>query len=355
MSGLASLAGRRAEIAGKRVVVGFDGFTDTIVRPLRQAADGDTPAQAFDTIRAFGEFLIGKAEKSCSIELQVESRQLGGNLPFLSRGAGGLGLDVSCIGMLGDGAVEEPFRQMPCTLYPYAPSGQSTCLEFRDGKVLLASDCTLPGDAWELVLGATDGKAPALLAEADLIALVNWSELSFSHGLWQRTLDVIGAADKTRFAFFDLCDVSRKTDAQIDAVLRLIGGFAQKRTAILSLNENEAHTVAARLLGGLDEIGKIAQAVRARYGIDEVIVHTVRDSLLCTPRGVTRRKTHFVEQPRISTGAGDNFNAASCFAAVLRLADGERLAVANAFAHFYISQGVNPSLDELLCHMKALS
>ncbi|MDO4269780.1 MAG: hypothetical protein Q4C72_02540 [Eubacteriales bacterium] len=347
MSWRAALRGREAEIAGKKLTVGFDGFTDLIARPLRRAAADGAPAQPFDTIREFGEFLVSKAEKSCSVELRVEARQLGGNLPFLSRGAGGLGLDVRCIGMLGAGAAEEPFRNMPCTLYPFAPSGQSTCLEFRDGKVMLAADCALPGDAWQLVLDATDGRAPALFDGADLLALVNWSELSFAHGLWEKTLASLGAADKTRFAFFDLCDVSRKTEEQIDAVLRLIGGFAQKRTAVLSLNENEALTVSAAVLGGVREIERIAAAVRRKYGVDEVLVHTVRDSLLLTARGLTRLPTDFVPAPKISTGAGDNFNAASCFAAVLGLNDRDRLAFANDFAHFYIQFGFNPTLEEL--------
>lgn len=348
MSRFDGLLERRAEIARKKLTVGFDGFTDLIVRPLRQAATADTPAQPFDTIRQFGEFLVGKAEKSCSVELKVEARQLGGNLPFLSRGAGGLGLDVSCIGMLGDGVVEEPFRRMPCTLYPFAPSGQSTCMEFQDGKVMLAADCTLPGDPWQTVLDATDGRAPALFEGADLIALVNWSELSFSHNLWRHALETLDSTDKTRFAFFDLCDVSRKTAEQIDAVLRLIGGFAEKRTAVLSLNENEALTVSAAVLNSVGEIEDIANALRGKYGIDEVLIHTLRDSLLLTARGVTRLATDFVEEPKISTGAGDNFNAASCFAAVMGMEDGDRVAFANAFAHFYIQNGYNPSLTELL-------
>ena len=79
------------------------------------------PAAPFATIRDFGTFLTGKAEKSCSIELAVEARQLGGNLPFLSRAAGGLGLDVTCIGMLGErGNVDPLFAQMPCRLYSFA-------------------------------------------------------------------------------------------------------------------------------------------------------------------------------------------------------------------------------------------
>lgn len=356
MSLISALAGRRQEIASKKLVVGFDGFTDTIARPLMRSATEDSPAQAFDTIRDFGQFLVSKAEKSCSVELQIEARQLGGNLPFLSRGAGGLGLDVSCIGMLGaGGAVEEVFQAMPCTLYPYAPSGQSTCLEFRDGKVLLASDCALSDDAWKLVLSATDQQAPALLNSADLIALVNWSELSFSHDLWAHTADVLQDVRKERFAFFDLCDVSRKPNAQIDAVLRLVGAFANKRTAILSLNENEARTISERVLRNSQDLGTIAETIRSQYGIDEVLIHTLHESLLCSSRGIVCRDTYFVEYPLISTGAGDNFNAASCFAAVMGLSDEDRLTLANAFAHFYISKGYNPDLGVLLAHVQELA
>lgn len=348
------LRGRQAEAAGKKIAVGFDGFVDTIVRPLRQSAAPGGSGQRFRTIREFGEFLIGKAEKSCSIELEAEARQLGGNLPFLSRAAGGLGLDVSCIGMLGaPGRVDPLFASMPCTLYPFAQPGQSTCLEFDDGKVLLASDCRLPDDAWKLVVDATDGKASSLFRSADLLALVNWSELSFAHSLWQHTLREISkdAPDKQRFAFFDLCDVSRRTAGELDAVLRLVGGFSAYRTTVLSLNENEALVTAERLLEHQTNPEDIAQTVRSAYAIDEVIVHTIRESVLVTPRGTTRQATDFVERPRISTGAGDNFNGASCFAAVMRMTDAERIAFANAFAHYYISHGCNPSLEQV-CEAK---
>lgn len=348
MSWREALRDRAADAASKRITVGFDGFVDTIVRPLRQSAAEGRAAQPFSTIREFGEFLIEKAEKSCSIELQTEARQLGGNLPYLSRAAGGLGLSVTCIGMLGV-PIDPLFAGMPCKLFSFSLPGQSTCMEFSDGKVLLAADCTLPDDAWRCVLEATENQAPALFQTADLIALVNWSELSFAHGLWEHTLESVRAAacDKSRYAYFDLCDITRRSTEALDAVLRIIGGFAACRTAILSLNENEALVTAARLLDGLQDPAAIAQALRARYQIDEVLIHTIRKTVLVTPRGVTEQPTHFVAQPCISTGAGDNFNGASCFAAVMGLCDEDRVAFANAFAHFYVSQGRNPTLEEL--------
>lgn len=352
MNTLECLLERRSEIASKRLVVGFDGFVDTLVKPVRQSATADTPAQMFDTIREFGEFLVGCAQKSCSIELKVEAKQLGGNLPYLSRCAGGLGLDVTCIGMLGDNGIVEPlFQEMPCTLYPFAAAGQSTSFEFRDGKVFFATEFTLPRDPWQTILDATGGKAPALFYDADLIALVNWSELSFAQKLWEAVyVETLASkpCDKTRFAFFDLCDCSRRTDDEIDAVLFLIGRFSQKRTTIISVNENEAHVIANRILNCACDSVMIGKTLRERYHIDEVLVHTIRDSLLVSEQGMTLKPTDFVECPKISTGAGDNFNAAFCFGTVMGLDDEERVAFANRFANFYISHGYSPVLDEII-------
>ena len=61
MSWQDTLRARRQQARSKRITVGFDGFADTIVRPLRQAATAGQDAQLFETIRAFGEFLISKA------------------------------------------------------------------------------------------------------------------------------------------------------------------------------------------------------------------------------------------------------------------------------------------------------
>ena len=351
MSWREALAGQERRLSGKRMTVGFDGFADRIVRPL---CPSDTPgeaAQPFPTIRAFGEYLIGKAEKSCSIELREQARQLGGNMPFLSRTAGGLGAAVQCIGMLGaNGTVDPLFADMPCTLHSFAAPGESTCMEFDDGKILLSSDCTLPEDAWTLIERATGNRAQELLIESDLLALVNWSELSFAHDLWEHALTSLRAvpADKNRYVFFDLCDIARRSAAECDAVLRLIGRFSAYRTTVLSLNENEALLAGERLLNGEQALPEIAHRLRTQYAVDEVIVHTIRQTLLVTPRGMTVQDTRFVEHPRISTGAGDNFNGASCAALLLGLCDADRVEFANDFAHYYVKNGVNPSFAQLM-------
>ncbi len=344
------LLDRRAEIASKRVVTGFDGFVDTIARVVRETADGDRPEVCFPTIRSFGEYLTAQAEKSCSLELKIQARQLGGNLPYVSRAAGLLGLDVTCVGMLGEGAPGPLFQEMPCRLSSFAAPGESTCLEFQDGKVFLAPQYHLPADPWRLVQDATGGTAPKLFAESDLLALLNWSELPFSQALWERVYQESLAdapAQRARWAFFDLCDCTRRSAGELEAVLSLIGRFAEKRTALLSLNENEALVTARAVRLEAAELSQVGEALRERFGITEVLIHTLRESLLCTPRGVARQATRFIPSPRISTGAGDHFNAAACLGAVLGLGDEERLTLSNRFSSLYVERGVTPSLEDL--------
>ena len=339
---------RRA--AGRRVTVGFDGFIDTIARPVARTATADAPAQYFESIPAFGQYLVEHGGKSCSIALHVERRQLGGNLPHLSRAASMLGLDVSCVGMLGQPGIAPVFSDLPCKLYSFAPAGEATALEFSDGKVFLAADAVWSDDPWQDVCAHVP-QAEQLFREAELIALVNWSELDASQALWKAVYDRAVRPDRanfSRFAFFDLCDCTRRSAEQLDHVLKLLGCFATRRTVVLSLNENEALDCGRKLLDGLDDLGALTEALCQRYGIQQVLVHTIHETLLRTPDGLTREKTRFVAQPRISTGAGDHFNGASCFALLAGLSDRDRVHFAGVFASTYVSKGSTPTLDEVL-------
>ena len=90
------------------------------------------------------------------------------------------------------------------------------------------------------------------------------------------------------------------------------------------------------------------EALCQRYGIQQVLVHTIHETILRTPDGLTHEKTRFVAQPRSSTGAGDHFNGASCFALLAGLSDRDRVHFAGVFASTYVSKGSTPTLDEVL-------
>jgi sugar/nucleoside kinase (ribokinase family) len=346
------LARRTEDIKSKRVLAGFDGFIDAILKPLLRSGDGHSPGTYFKTLAEFGTYIGEHSNKSASIEMDLIERRMGGNMPNFAGAIAALGVDLSCIGMLSDhsGKVDPVFLGLPGEVYSFAPAGTAMALEFNDGKLFLAPRYTLEGSPWPRIEKAC--RSPEeLLRGADLIACLNWGELSFMDGLWQGLFDRCAALfsrDKKKLVFFDLADFSRRTPAEIQGVLRLIERFSSLRTTILSLNRNEAlllgehalKTTAAKNAG-------IAQSVAQTYAIDEVLIHSHEDALVYTGGKAYAAETTRCPSPKISTGAGDHFNAAYAFAALMGLCFEDRLRFANQYAYTYVSTGIRPDLESL--------
>ena len=332
-----------------RVLAGFDGFIDTIAKPvMKTGSPGQAPVY-FKTIGEFGAYIAGQGGKSASLELEILDRRMGGNMPNFVRGIAALGAEVWAIGMLGgeQERLDPVFGELSGRAFSFAPAGTATALEFDDGKIFLAPRYALSGDPWPLVEAAL-GKAPssgidALLQSAELIACLNWSELAFMDSLWQKLLEKcrsLFSREKEKFVLFDLCDFSRKSRDELDWVMALMEGFSALRTVILSLNRNEA----LLLEPGTEDPREIARNIARRYAIDEILVHSHDGALLQRGDETFTAETALVPKPKISTGAGDHFNAAYAFAALGGKAPAERLGFACRCAGAYVSTGKSPRI-----------
>lgn len=352
MNELAALLRSAPEkLKGKHATAGFDGFQDRILRPIRKI-EGET-LEYFGTISDFGAFLQQKKGKSCSIELDIQTNKIGGNCPIFSAALGAAGVRTDCVGMFSGG----DFAAMPsaCTLHSYAKVATADCLEFLDGKVLLAARCTMAEDPYEAVLAAVP-ELPALYEHADLAAFLNWSELDYASALWEGIERHIFAAlkpDFTKYAFFDLCDIARKSHGDILSMLTLLGRFSLVRHTVLSLNENECLLLGS-IVGGVT-LAEIARALQTRFGIREVLVHTLKTSYALAGDVWHSRPTIFCEKPVLSTGAGDNFNAGYAFGLLLTDEPQTRLALANLFSSRYITSGRNFDLIGLADYAESIS
>lgn len=187
------------------------------------------------------------------------------------------------------------------------------------------------------------------LRHADLIALVNWSELDYSHNLWEQVYRKCISTlepDKSKYVFFDLCDIARKNDAQVRKVLELIKEYSQKRHTVLSLNKNEARRLGA-CIGAEENIQSICTLLSNRYAIDEVIVHTRQENVLVLQgEHIYSSDITTVEDPAVLTGAGDHFNAAYCAALLLNVSPNSRLRFSTDFATAYVKTGQIPAWEE---------
>lgn len=325
-----------------RVFAGFDGFVDSIYRPLKKSG----PEKAsFKTIAEFGGYITGQAGKNASIELELIRRRMGGNMPNFIRAASALGAECFSVGMLSDhtGGIDPVFSSLPGTKYSWTGAGQASALEFDDGKIFLAQGCACEGDPWERITEKTGAALERMIRDADLIGLVNWSELAFADSLWRsffrycaRTLK----SEKNKFLLIDFCDMGRKGGGEIKNILALSGEFSALRHTIVSLNYNEALEAGAALGFKADKEGDLealAAVIREASSVHEAVIHTRAEALCLSDAGCFRAPVRTVEKPRISTGAGDTFNAAYGFASVLGLGIRERLDYALSAARLYIS------------------
>lgn len=340
-------------LSAKTAVLGFDGFIDFIMRPVKDVHPGKAPV-FFQDMKEFGSHISGRAGKSCIIEIRTQERKMGGNTPIMANALGSLGLRVACLGALGKAEIDSAFSGMPqnCMLISVSDPGLCYALEFSDGKVMLARNEGLEEITWESVLASVGReRLGSLFANSDCVALVNWAELDHASEIWKGLLsDTLkpGIPPKERFIFFDLADCSKRSDEQIAEALSLIREFGKSRRTVLGLNAHEAERVSVALgnapASGVRDLGE--SLYRDGYA-DILVIHPRAESLAWDGGGMHREASALIENPRISTGGGDNFNAGFCLAQLAGCGTGESLLLANAVACFYIQKGRSPSMSEI--------
>jgi hypothetical protein len=279
-------------------------------------------------------------------------------MPNFVKALDALSLRTTAVGMLstetaGDTTTDPLFAGLGVERYSYLAAGSSTAFEFEDGKIFLSSAGLPPALQGRRALTLIEKVYPefcAAAAHADLVAFLNWSELPFAQDLWDdiyaRSLHAAGN-DKSRFAFFDLCDTGAKSRAELERVFLLIGKIRERRTTILSLNKNEALDIHQKLGGERGAPAEIAETLRKTVGVDELVIHQHTESLTAAREGLAREPCVLNQKPRISTGAGDHFNGAYCFTSLAGLPVVEKLRFANAYAAVYIASGVSPQLGDM--------
>ena len=341
--------------AGKQplcILAGFDGFVDTIVCPVKETREEGN--SHFSTIQEFGAYLMGKAGKSCSLLLEIKQKKLGGNAPIFSRTAARLGQRVTCIGALGDGGISPVFSGLNgCDrLFSVAEPGESTALEFEDGKILLAMNADIDLlDYSRVEERMGESQLADSLNTADLVALLNWSELARGTDLWrgllQKSQETVSAAQGKKM-LVDLCDISRKSKKQIQELLELLRGFAACYQVLLSLNENEADRLGVHFGLQREEPLPFLEQLYDRLGLQNVVVHTIPYACGKGTEGAVLVPNQPVARPVLSTGAGDNFNGGLAVAWGHGLGLKDALEVANAVTGCYVSTGESPSLAQVM-------
>src|SRR5204863_9209215 len=158
-----------------------------------------------------------------------------------------------------------------------------------------------------------------IIKDSKLVGMVNWTMLPHMSRVWAKMLDeVIPNVERhDRKIFIDLADPEKRTHSDILDALHLLTRFQDQVDVILGLNLKESLEIADVLgLPGVKDpeaaILQNAAAIREKLNLSCVVVHPRRGAAAATQDHQAQFAGPFVQQPKISTGAGDHFNAGFC-------------------------------------------
>ena len=346
-----------ADLAAVRVMVGLDGFVDEII----DVVDKRTSHENYDritTIAQWGGKISAAAGQSCNFELVVKQQKLGGNGPIMGNALASMGWKTTYIGNLGVPTVHPVFQDFAkrAEVISFAEPAHTDALEFLDGKVMLGNMGPLNDVTFDRMVAAVGmDRLVELMERSTLIGLVNWTMLPHMTGVWERVLvDIVPKlSNKPRKIFIDLADPERRLVEDLRAALGMLTRLNEKVHVILGLNLSEAQQVANAL--GLakpaaDPEGAVVEyavSIREKLNLGTVVVHPRKGAAAANAQGSAVMAGPFVAQPKISTGAGDHFNAGFCAGQLLGMNLEESLAVGVGTSGYYVRNAESPTAAKL--------
>ena len=345
--------------------IGFDGYIDEILRVVK-SRENPSDYLLFQTILEFSEFIKASAGRSSDIEIILQEIKLGGNAPIMANAIAELGVETSCIGALGMDEIHSVFKDLSqrCNPISVGEPGYTHAFEFNDGKLMFGQLTTLHNIDWEKIKNQIGLEGiTKLFEESSLIGIVNWSSISHMdtilEGILKEVLPSINPTSlKMKHVFFDIADPSRRNREDLLNFLKTLGKFSNFLTVSLGLNEKEAriiyHWLDPKRNSTEDDIMMISHHLFETIDIATLVVHLTDAAIGMNHHEKSKVTGFYVENPKISTGGGDNFNAGFCLGQIRGLSLEQSLIVGNATAAYYIRNGSSPDLEKLIEFIKTI-
>jgi sugar/nucleoside kinase (ribokinase family) len=352
----------KAELVGQlNCFIGFDGYVDQIIRIVKSRSSL-TEYDLFQKISQFSGYLQENTGKSAGLEMITTEFKLGGNAPIMAYSLARQGVRTVCAGTFGEPELHPAYEEMAraCKVVTVGAAAVTYAFEFQDGKLMFGELSGLNNLNWESLKQKVGLDAIVQhCAGSQLIAIVNWSGIFQIESILSGFLDevfpklsAIALAEKT--IFIDLADPTARTEEDMRMFIGMLKRYSRHVKVVVGLNEKEARMIGMAL--GIDvdpEAGLQALAESVYAGLDTsiLVVHAPRRAVGISSTGTFEADSFYVDNPLISTGAGDNFNGGFCLGQMLELPMEHSLILGNAVSSFYIRNGFSPSWEQLLGYL----
>jgi len=352
----------KKEAVTKRVFVGFDGYIDKIQKAVKvRTADS---VDYYATLSEFAERIDKAAGKSGQVELVTQEVKIGGNAPIMANALGALGIQSTCLGNAGYPQKHPEYENLHenVEILSIGDPAETNALEFNDGKMILSELSTFRKINWEFVRDRIGLEVITdHLSNSAVLALVGWCNPDHATDVWKGILnEVMPNYSGKDLIFFDLADPTKKNREDLLEVLEVINSYVKYGKVILGINENETNKLFAILSkeypdnvpeeADLIEKGKFIYSVMS---IEGLLIHPVNRSIMISNDGVTEIDGYLIEEPKISTGGGDNLNAGFCLGFLLGYTMEESMILGMATSGAYVKNGASPDIASIIDYLKS--
>lgn len=356
----------KSEPARVKAVIGVDGFVDEILHVVDTRKNAEEYTR-IKTLKDYGERIVKAAGLSTNVEMVPVQVKLGGNGPIMSNALVSYGVDVTYIGALGDPDIHPVFKPMAekATVYSIANPSNTDAVEFDDGKLIVSKLEAFKAVNWENIkkkIGVE--KLASIINQATLFGLENWTMVPYMSDIWKNFIKEVFPLLKNEgeknYIFFDLADPEKRTKEDILEALDLIRQFRAHFKVILGLNRKEAFEIAKTLdlscvcNGGYNDfdLRETTISIAEKLGLYCLVVHPVSEAAAFSNGEYCRTPGPYTPKPKLTTGAGDNFNAGFCLGQTLGLPIQLSLILGTATSGFYVRNAKSPSLTDVIGFLK---
>jgi len=342
------------------MIIGCDGFIDEIIHLVDKREDHANFTR-IPTIADYAKRISRAAGLSANVEMVTMQTKLGGNGPILSNALMEYGVELVYVGALGVPDIHPVFKPMADrarAVYSLCNAAATDALEFEDGKIMMGKHSVLGEITWDAMKKAMGGPMGIanLINESHLFGMENWTMIPHMSEIWEGLISEVFPllADRAvkPLAFFDLADPEKRTPEDLLRAMKLVGRFEDKFRTILGLNEKEVYQVAEAMgVKAIDGDGKLKHAVmetHKRLGIYCLMVHPVRSACCAIGGEYYAVDGPYCENPKLTTGAGDNLNSGFCLGQALGLGPLASLSLGVATSGYYVRNAKSPTLDEVI-------
>jgi sugar/nucleoside kinase (ribokinase family) len=333
-----------------QVLVGFDGFVDEICQVVEERLTA-TSYRPIRTISDYAKKVAKYAGLSMNIEIVPKLVKLGGNAPIMGNCLAELGNSIDFIGAIGKDKIHPLFQDFASKCrkcFSISDPGHTDALEFNDGKIMLGKIEPMDRVNWPNILKSVGEKQVLkIVRECDLLAFNNWTLIFGMNSIIEGMREILKKTGHNPYIYFDLSDPTKRDKQDLREAIYYISSMQNVGKVVLGLNKNESELISQILKKDQADLAQRALMIKEKMAIYACVIHDIKGACCGYEDSGIWQDGPFTPNPKLSTGAGDNFNAGFCYGLLNGLNPEQALLTGVSTSGFYVRQERSPQSHEL--------